>query len=42
MLTMHDLDPLLGHRAAVVTDEGDTVGSVGEVYLDDATEAPPG
>ncbi|WP_394251036.1 DUF2382 domain-containing protein [Arthrobacter pityocampae] len=40
MLTMHDLDPLLGHRTAVVTDEGDRVGSIGEVYLNDATEAP--
>lgn len=40
MLTMRDLDPLLGHRTAVVTDEGDRVGSVGEVYLNDATGAP--
>ncbi|MHA7282969.1 PRC and DUF2382 domain-containing protein [Arthrobacter sp. TMS2-4] len=40
MLTMHDLDPLLGHRTTVVTDEGDRVGSVGEVYLNDVTDAP--
>ncbi|PPB48290.1 photosystem reaction center subunit H [Arthrobacter pityocampae] len=40
MLTMHDLDPLLGHRSAVVTDEGDRVGSIGEVYLNDDSEAP--
>ncbi|MHA7241027.1 PRC and DUF2382 domain-containing protein [Arthrobacter sp. TMS1-12-1] len=40
MLTMHDLDPLLGHRTAVVTDQGDKVGTLGEMYLNDATEAP--
>ncbi|WP_104167261.1 PRC and DUF2382 domain-containing protein [Arthrobacter sp. SX1312] len=40
MLTMHDLDPLLGHRTAVVTDQGDRVGSIGQVYLNDATEMP--
>ncbi|WP_052274040.1 PRC and DUF2382 domain-containing protein [Arthrobacter sp. L77] len=40
MLTMHELDPLLGHRTAVVTDQGDRVGSIGEVYLNDATETP--
>ncbi|MBG6225074.1 uncharacterized protein (TIGR02271 family) [Arthrobacter sp. CAN_A2] len=40
MLTMHDLDHLLGHRTAVVTDQGDKVGSIGEVYLNDATETP--
>ncbi|WP_104180462.1 PRC and DUF2382 domain-containing protein [Arthrobacter sp. B0490] len=40
MLTMHDLDPLLGHRSAVVTDQGDKVGSIGEVFLDDATDTP--
>ncbi len=40
MLTMHDLEPLLGHRSAVVTDQGDKVGSVGEVFLDDATDTP--
>lgn len=40
MLRMHDLDPLLGHRSAVVTDQGDKVGSIGEVFLDDATDTP--
>ncbi|MHA7210032.1 PRC and DUF2382 domain-containing protein [Arthrobacter sp. MDT1-65] len=40
MLTMHDLDPLLGHRSTVVTDQGDKVGSIGEVFLDDATDTP--
>lgn len=40
MLTMNDLDPLLGHRSTVVTHQGDKVGSIGEVYLDDATDEP--
>lgn len=40
MLTLHDLEPLLGHRSAVVTDQGDRVGTVGEVFLDDATDTP--
>ncbi|MEG9246668.1 PRC and DUF2382 domain-containing protein [Arthrobacter sp. Soc17.1.1.1] len=40
MLTLHDLEPLLGHRSAVVTDQGDRVGTVGEVFLDHATDTP--
>jgi uncharacterized protein (TIGR02271 family) len=40
MLTLHDLEPLLGHRSAVVTDQGDRVGTVGEMFLDDATDTP--
>lgn len=40
MLTMNDLDPLLRHRSTVVTGEGDKVGTVGVVYLDDADERP--
>ncbi|MFJ6003096.1 PRC and DUF2382 domain-containing protein [Arthrobacter sp. NPDC092385] len=40
MLTMHDLAPLLRRRSAVVTSEGDKVGSIGEVYLHDVTEEP--
>lgn len=40
MLSMHDLDPLLRRRSAVITDQGDKVGSIGVVYLDDVTEEP--
>lgn len=40
MLTMNDLDPLLRHRSTVVTGEGDKVGTVGVVYLDDADDRP--
>lgn len=40
MLTMNDLFPLLGRRTAVATHEGDTVGTIGEVFLDDATDEP--
>jgi uncharacterized protein (TIGR02271 family) len=40
MLTLNDLNPLIRHRRAVVTEQGDKVGSIGAVYLDDATEDP--
>jgi uncharacterized protein (TIGR02271 family) len=40
MLSMNDLTPLLGRRSAVVTEQGDKVGSLGEVYLSDVTEDP--
>lgn len=40
MLTMHDLVPLLRRRSAVITDQGDKVGSIGVVYLNDVTEEP--
>ena len=40
MLTMNDLNPLLDHRGTVVTDQGDKVGSIGEVYLGDSTDEP--
>ncbi|MHA7280920.1 PRC and DUF2382 domain-containing protein [Arthrobacter sp. MDT2-2] len=40
MLTMNDLDPLLRRRSTVVTGEGDKVGTVGVVYLDDADDRP--
>lgn len=40
MLTLNDLNPLIRHHRAVVTDQGDKVGSIGVVYLDDATEEP--
>jgi uncharacterized protein (TIGR02271 family) len=40
MLSMNDLRPLLGRRSAVVTEQGDKVGSLGEVYLSDVTEDP--
>ncbi|WDF33567.1 PRC and DUF2382 domain-containing protein [Arthrobacter agilis] len=40
MLTMNDLDPLLRRRSPVVTGEGEKVGPIGVVYLDDADERP--
>ncbi|RJT80019.1 DUF2382 domain-containing protein [Arthrobacter cheniae] len=40
MLSMNDLTPLHGRRSAVVTEQGDKVGSLGEVYLSDVTEDP--
>ena len=40
MLTMNELKPLLDHRSAVVSDQGDEVGSLGEVYLAEATDQP--
>jgi uncharacterized protein (TIGR02271 family) len=40
MLTLNDLNSLIRHRRAVVTEQGDKVGSIGAVYLDDATEEP--
>lgn len=40
MLTMNDLSSLLDHRSRVVTDQGDKVGSIGEVYLHDSTDEP--
>ncbi|MHA7190202.1 DUF2382 domain-containing protein [Arthrobacter sp. MDT2-16] len=40
MLTLNDLNPLIRYHRAVVTDQGDKVGSIGVVYLDDATEEP--
>jgi len=40
MLTMTDLDPLLRRHSTLVTDQGDRVGSMGVVYLDDADDEP--
>ncbi|MGV0109487.1 PRC and DUF2382 domain-containing protein [Arthrobacter sp. CP30] len=40
MLSMTDLDPLIRRRSAVLSGDGDRVGSIGVVYLDDADERP--
>lgn len=40
MLSMTDLDPLIRRRSAVQSGDGDRVGSIGVVYLDDADERP--
>ena len=40
MLTMNDLNPLLRRRSTVITGEGDKVGTVGVVYLNDVDEQP--
>ncbi|WP_049828947.1 YsnF/AvaK domain-containing protein [Arthrobacter sp. RIT-PI-e] len=40
MLTMDDLDPLLDSRTAVLTHQGEGMGPIGEVYLDETAEQP--
>ncbi|WP_422391079.1 YsnF/AvaK domain-containing protein [Arthrobacter sp. N1] len=40
MLSMTDLDPLIRRRSAVQSGDGDRLGPIGVVYLDDADETP--